>query len=48
MARAVGIGKDRGGVARAVEALPRPWGRCQVRGGVAKAVEGLPRPWGRC
>ena len=34
-------------MAKAVEALPRPWGRCEGRGGVAKDVVACPRPWGR-
>ena len=31
---------------KAVEALPRPWGRGQGRGSVAKDVGAWPRPWG--
>ena len=34
-------------MAKAVEALPRPWGRGESRVGVVKAVGAWPRPWGR-
>ena len=48
VAKAGGDGQNRGGVAMAVVALPRPWVRGQCFGGVAKAVEAIPRPWRRC
>ena len=34
-------------MAKAVEALPRQWGRGEGRGSVAKAVVAWPRPWER-
>ena len=39
-----GRGQDRGGVAKAVGALPRRWERGQGLGGVAKDLEAWPRP----
>ena len=47
VAKAVGTGPNRGGVAKTVGALPMMKGRCKDSWGLAKAVRSWLRPWGR-
>ena len=44
VAKPVGHGQGRGGVAKAVETLPSPWGRGQGLEGVANPFGAWPRP----
>ena len=44
MAKILGGGQGRGGIAKALGAWPRSWGRGEGLGGMAKAVKANPNP----